>query len=265
MQQFRPTPRQTCVDQICVDMHPTRISVCTYNIWTTTRWPERRDALASFAQSVHPDILCLQEVQPDSLRTLDQSLPCHQRIDDDFEGWSTEGNIYWRNDLFQVEAYGCDDIGIFEPLRRLFWVRLRLRHSPGKTVHVATAHYTWHGHEFARSTERNVRIAQARATAGSLDVHRRPGEAQLFMGDLNDSTEPIRLLHEAGFVDCFSSLGQTPAITHPAGPNPSNAPCTLDWILSRGPIRSVVAHVVDFFHGDLTPSDHKPVVAVFEL
>ncbi len=240
-------------------------SVCTYNIWTDTRWPERRDALASFGRTVVPDILCLQEVQPDSLVTLDAALPRHKRVHDDFGGWSNEGNIYWRDDLFDCEQRGVADIGMLEPLRRLFWVRLRLRTAPYTSVLVSTAHYTWFGHVEALASERNVRIGHARETVRVLDELRLPGEAQLFMGDLNDSTEPISVLQRGGFQDCFTALGQTTAFTHPAAPTASGSPSTLDWLMGRGEIRSVLAHVIDYYEGDLAPSDHKPVMAVYEL
>ncbi len=243
---------------------PLRFGVCTYNIWSTTRWPERRDALSSFARVVCPDVLCLQEVQPESLATLDESLPNHVRVHDEFGGWSNEGNIYWRNDLFECVGYGVADIGMMEPLRRLFWVLLRLRDGPGREVRVATAHFTWHGHTYALETERNVRIPQARAVVAEMDNLDRGGEAQLFMGDLNDSTEPISVLREGGFTDCFRAVGQESDFTHPAAPTARGVPQTIDWIMSRGAVRPILGHVVDYFHEDLAPSDHKPVMAVFE-
>jgi endonuclease/exonuclease/phosphatase family metal-dependent hydrolase len=244
---------------------PFRFTVCTYNIWTTTRWPERRDALATFASTVAPDILCLQEVQPNSLAALDESLPKHRRVDDPFPGWSNEGNVYWRDDLFELVEHLTPDVGILEPLRRLFAVRLRLRHEPDVTLLVATAHFTWDGHEIVRSTHRNVRVAQAQATVDALDRHRRPAEPQLFMGDLNDATTPVRVLLDAEFADCFSAVGQTSSSTHPAQPTAAGVPSTIDWLMSRGPVRPLLGHVIDFYVGDLAPSDHKPVIAVYEL
>ncbi len=246
-------------------MFPSRISACTYNIWTDTRWPERAPSLEAFARLVSPDVLCLQEVRPASLAVLDGALTKHQRVRDSFEGWATEGNIYWRDDLFQLDDFGAEEIGILEPLRRLFWVRLRPRDERGGTVVVATAHYTWHGHAECKETEKNVRIEQARRTVDSLAGIVRANERCLFMGDLNDSNEPILVLRDAGFVDCFSALGQHSAATYPAAPTASGVPQTIDWLMAKGPISAVLAHVVDFYDGDLAPSDHKPVMAVFEF
>lgn len=249
---------------------PTRFSVCTYNIWTWTRWPERRASLQQFARDIHPDILCLQEVQAESRAALDEVLaPTHSRVDDGFQGWTDEGNIYWRTDLFEAVEHGAADIGILEPLRRLFWVRLRLLDGSDRTVLVSTAHFTWHGHAVALESEKNVRIPQARATVAELDRLAVDGEPQLFMGDLNDSNEPIFALHRGGFVDCFSAMGLRSPATYPAAPTANGVPQTIDWLMSRGgpgnSVRVKSAEVITHFLGDLASSDHKPVLAVFEL
>lgn len=92
-------------------MFPTRFTVCTYNVWTWTRWPERRDALQGFARTVSPDLLCLQEVQPESLAAVDESLgSTHDRVDDHFDGWRQEGMVYWRRDQFEEIEHGAVDV-----------------------------------------------------------------------------------------------------------------------------------------------------------
>jgi endonuclease/exonuclease/phosphatase family metal-dependent hydrolase len=244
---------------------PVRFSACTYNIWTDTRWPERREALSAFGRLVEPDVLCLQEVQPESLATLDRALPKHRRVHDEFEGWSHEGNIFWRDDLFELESHGAEPVGILEPWRRLFWVRLSLVGGSGPSLFVSTAHFTWHGHEVCKATERNVRVQQARDTVAAIAHSSWPGEAVLFMGDLNDSGEPILLLRDEGFRDCFAELGQHSTFTYPAAPTHGGVPQSIDWIMCKGPVKPLLAHVIDFYQGDLAPSDHKAVMSVFEL
>lgn len=243
---------------------PVRFTVCTYNIWTNTRWPERKTALQRFAQTHLPDILCLQEVQADSRAALDDVLlPTHARVDDPFEGWTCEGNLYWNTRLFELVEYGAEQIGILEQYRRLFWARLALNDGSGETLFVSTAHYTYHGHPEAVASEKYVRMGQARATVEVLNAQARPGEAQLFMGDLNDQAEAVRILREAGLVDCFAALGRFPAATWPAAPTAKGGPQTIDWLMLRGSLRTMTAEVVDFYEGDLAPSDHKPVLATF--
>ncbi len=243
---------------------PLTFSVCTYNIWTTTRWPERRAALQAFVHRHRPDVLCLQEVQPESRAAIDEILgDTHDRVADPFEGWANEGQIYWNRSMFSAAEHGATDIGILEPLRRLFWVQLAT--DKGPSLLVSTAHFTWHGHTEARRLERNVRIPQARAAVEALDGMRRDGEPQLFMGDLNDTNEPLEVLRDGGLVDCFAALGRWTRATHPAQPTCGGAPQSIDWLMHRGSLRVLAAEVVDFHLDDLAPSDHKPVLAVYRL
>jgi endonuclease/exonuclease/phosphatase family metal-dependent hydrolase len=243
---------------------PVYFVVCSYNIWSTYRWPERRDALKAFAQHHIPDILCLQELQADSRQALDEVLlATHQRVDDPFEGWTREGNIYWNMQLFDLVEYGDADIGILEKYRRLFWVRLQVKDGTQRTLLVSTAHYTWSGHVEAITSEKNVRIPQARATVKALADLRRNDEPQLFMGDLNDNDYPIQLLHEGGLVDCFAALGRVSRSTWPAMPTAMGAPTTIDWMMHVGNLKPKTAEVVDYYHADMAPSDHKPVLATY--
>lgn len=245
---------------------PIRFTVCTYNIWTHTRWPERRPALQSFARHHLPDILCLQEVQAESRAALDEVLSVtHARVEDPFEGWTCEGNIYWNTALFEGVEYGAEDVGILEPYRRMFWVRLRLKDGSGRTILVATAHWTWAGHPVSIESEKNIRIPQARATMAALARLAQPDEPQLFMGDLNDNTLPIAIVEAEGYQNCFAGLGRSPDFTHPAAPTAKGWPVTIDWIFHKGALRPMTAEVVDFFEGDMAPSDHKPVLATYAL
>lgn len=244
---------------------PFRFSVCTYNVWGRTRWPDRRSALEHAIGSLRPDVACMQEVQPGIIEAVDATIGgTHDRVHDEFEGWLDESNIWWHRELFDLVDHGAEDVGMLEPLRRLFWVLLAPRDGVRQPILVSTAHWTWHGHPEARRTEQNVRMPQARATVAALDRLAGRSADQLFMGDLNDTTEPIAVLRDSGFVDCFAELGLWSDSTHPARPTPG-VPQTIDWIMRRGALRSVLAHVADVHLGDLAPSDHRPVLAVYEL
>src|SRR5690606_37395704 len=133
---------------------PTRFVVATYNIWGVNRWPEREVALRGVLQDVRPDILALQEFRPETRDVIDEELHDFERVDDPFEGWTREGNVYWYKGLFDKVEYGAEDIGILETFRRLFWVRLRIV-GTDRTLVVATAHYTWTGHKVERETHVN--------------------------------------------------------------------------------------------------------------
>ncbi len=245
---------------------PIRFVVCTYNLWNEQRWPERQEPLKQFLEYHVPDILCVQELRPITCDFVDAALTSHQRVEDPFEGWRREGNIFWNRELFDLAEYGAEDIGMLEELRRLFWVRLRIRGAEELgTLFVATAHYTWPGHAVELKDGANLRIPQARKTVEVLNALVPPDEPLLFMGDLNDSIHPIRILREGGLTDSFAALGRYTAPTWPAAPIDQGTPELDDWIFHRGPVRPMMSDIVDFFVGDLPPSDHKPLMATYRL
>ena len=246
---------------------PLRFVVCTLNLWADARWPEREEAVRQFVNYHRPDILALQEFRPATRELLDTLLSDHRRVDDPFEGWHVEGNLYWNEQLFALEEHGAEEIGILESARRLFWIRLRVRdEAQAPTLLVATAHYTWPGHERETETGENPRTRQARESVAALDALNRPGEPLFFMGDLNDFHHPLRVLREGGLEDAFRALGRTPPPTRPSQLRRHEAPPQVnDWILHRGPLRPMCCDVVDFYAGGVPPSDHKPVLVTYEL
>lgn len=52
--------------------HPLRFTVCTYNLWTWTRWPERRDAVEHFARSQRPGFVFAVATMPLKLSSSQQ-------------------------------------------------------------------------------------------------------------------------------------------------------------------------------------------------
>lgn len=245
-------------------MYPTRFVVMTYNIWGVNRWPEREEALRHFLRDHRPDILALQEFRPETRDVIDEELTDHERIEDPFEGWTREGNIYWSKVLFNKVEYGAEQIGIVEKLRRLFWVRLQLKES-GQTIVVANAHYTWTGHKQEVADRLNPRVLQAEQTIEALNRIVKEDEPVIFMGDLNEAANAIRTLRAGGLTDCWRGKGTYPRTTHPTFPTAKAAPNVLDWQFFRGPIRPMVCEVVDYAHGDLAPSDHKPVAVTYSM
>lgn len=251
-------------------MFPTRISLVTYNLWNTNRWPERKLALTKFLQTFSPDILAVQELRPETMVFLDKAMQEHTRIDSDFAGWSCEGNFYWRNSLFNKMEYGAEEVGILEEHRRLFWVRLSLADT-GRTFFVGTAHFTYSGHPHEAESGFSPRVRQSHEVGAALAALVRKGEPAFFMGDLNDSTHPTWILHDYGYRSCFSQLGIQPPPTAPSIPSSRievGVPITnrtIDWIMSNESARPIAAMVPHFIYHDLSPSDHWPVVAVYEL
>lgn len=241
-----------------------RFSAMTFNLWAHDRWPERHDAVVGLLRGRRPDVLALQEVRSDTLELVTGTLPEHDRIHDDFPGWEQESNVLWDRRLFAWEAHGAEPIGQLEELRRLFWVRLRPVAGQSPDLVVACAHYSYPDNPEESAGRVNVRVGQAHETVRALD--RVAGDAPcLLMGDLNDYRHPLRILVEGGFQHAPGALGVTLKPTHPAFPTAWDTPQVIDWQLHRGALRPMCTEVVDYFVGDLAPSDHKPLVTVYAL
>jgi endonuclease/exonuclease/phosphatase family metal-dependent hydrolase len=251
-------------------MFPIRLSFVTLNLWNTFRWEARRPALGEFLRIFRPDVLCVQELQPETRAFLDESLSGYTRVDDPFPGWTNEGNIYWNERHLEEVEHGAEDVGIVEPERRLFWGRLRVRHVR-ITLLVCTAHFTFKGNTDEVSTGWSPRVRQTRQSIEALGRLAHSGEPVFFMGDFNDTTHPAYLLHEAGYTDCFTALSLQSPPTAPCVPTSYRLPHepassqTLDWIVSNARGRVIAAQAPNFFFGDVTPSDHWPVLAVYEI
>jgi len=251
-------------------MIPTRLSLITYNLWLTKRWPARAPALERFLYLFTPDVFCVQELQGPTQEFLDGVLKEHDRVRDPFPGWTSESNIYWSRALFEKTEHGAEEVGHLEPERRMFWVRLRLKPS-ATTIFVATAHLTTARNRDEAETGLSPRVRQLRRIAGELTrlVHR--AEPAFFMGDMNDAYHPQLILKQAGFASCFASLGmQSPptfqcyptANVQPGEPTVTEA---IDLIVANRYARAIAASVPQCYGEDTAPSDHWPVQAIYQL
>jgi endonuclease/exonuclease/phosphatase family metal-dependent hydrolase len=247
-----------------------RLSIVTYNIWLTERWPARAPALERFLKLFDPDLLCLQELQPATQAFLDETLKGHARVRDPLPGWTNEGNIYWKKAMFDLVGHGAEEVGHLEPERRFFWARLKLK-ATGRAIFVSTAHLTTPRHKKESETGQSPRVGQLNRIVAELARLVAEGEPAFFMGDMNDPRQPQRILKEAGYRSCFAALGLQSPPTFQCYPTaaiePGEATITeaIDLIAANRHARALAASVPQVFHGDVAPSDHWPVHAVYEL
>lgn len=241
-----------------------RFVATTYNIWARTRWPERERALESYLRVACPDILCVQELRPESRALIDATLEGHSRIDDEFVGWAEEGNIYFTDSLFSHIEHGGEDVGQESPNRRLFWARL-LHEPSSRTILVATIHLTHQQKERELIEGISPRIGEIRNCISQLERLSEEGEPLLLMGDMNDSINVMTHLYRTGYDDSFTSSGSPYAPTHPVRPTAEGIPQVFDWQFHRGPVRSLGSYVGDYFLDDMAPSDHRPVSTTYGL
>lgn len=251
-------------------MHPLRLAICTYNIWNDQRWPERECALREFLARFSPDIFGVQELCPVTRDCIDSTLHEHARVEDPFPGWHYQSNLWWRRDLLEYVEHGLAEFGSHDPNRGLFWVRLR-RPDTGATMVATTAHLTHTSRDDEAASGRSPRVEQAHAVVSALGSVVAPGEPAWCMGDFNDSYHPSSILHAAGYSSCFADLGLQPPPTFPALPTAARAldahlsNSCYDWLTANAHTRALAAHSPHLFCGDLSPSDHWPIVAVYEL
>ncbi|NIM18276.1 MAG: endonuclease [Candidatus Aminicenantes bacterium] len=253
-------------------MFPIRLSIATLNLWKTKRWSKRQSALKKFVNVFCPDILCVQELKSEVLKFLDKVLPVHTRVHDDFIGWTDECNIFWKTRFFENIEYGAEEIGILAENRKLFWIRLKLR-GTDRTVFISTAHFTYQEHHDELKTGLSPRIKQSRNTVLMLKKLVINTEPAFFAGDLNDTVNPLLILHEAGYDNCFTALSIPCPSTfpsYPTGQYPSDNYVrflnqTRDWIVANQYSRPIIAQVPHCYYGETAPSDHWPVLAVYEI
>ena len=241
----------------------TCLSVVTMNVWGKRRWPDRQLAMRGFMETFVPDVLGIQEAAQPVQQAIAAALPAHQRVEDDDEAWREQGNIFWNTERLRLVAYGCEDIAGNKPMRPLFWVRLE-RVDTKQTLLVSNAHYTWPGNLEERETGQSPRVHQSRLTVDHLQRLAQPDEPVLFMGDLNEPVHPRKILMKAGYTDPFTELGLPAAPTRPARPIDNRPDEVDDWIFSNGILRARAALVPHYYQQDLPPSDHWPVLAMYE-
>jgi endonuclease/exonuclease/phosphatase family metal-dependent hydrolase len=258
-------------------MFPVRFSVVTYNIWNDERWPERAPALRTFCEIHRPDVLCVQELVPETRGFLDEVLAGHARVNDDFEGWAYESNIWWRSDLFLEVQHGAEDFGIeghtggeFDSSRRrLFWVRLRPADTD-RTLVISTVHLTDQGAPEEQRTGQSPRIRETEGVIAGLTRVVGPDEPALLMGDFNDSLFPLGRLFAAGYRSSFGALAEIPPPTMPTelsrfGTSGFSTCFVLDWIVANEHARVLSTSSPHLFVEGVPPSDHWPVHAVYEI
>lgn len=268
---------------------PVRVSVTTFNVWGENYWPQRSASLSQTFHSLKSDVYLLQEVTPEILEYLDKSVGHnYKRVHDDrFAGWQRESNIYWNDNLLALLDHGHGDLHIEDhPARGLFWARLAVRSTMDKlnvngspveplTIFCSTAHFPWEGNDTEMRTGINQRIPAATNVCEQLRRLVPPHECSVFAGDLNDDFHPVRILgEEMGLMDVFECMDLPPPITHPVRPSCPREEMrpnrTIDWILCSLPapcrvVSALAKGVRGGMHGGMAPSDHLPVMAVFEL
>ena len=242
-----------------------RFTVMTQNLWNTIRWDERKECVRSFFRLYSPDILCLQEVRPELLSWIDESLPDYSRIQDPFVGWTNEGSIYYKKSLFTEVCHGEVFLDMPEHDRRLFWARLK--NPDGHTIFVSTVHLTWQGNADEVATGMTYRHKESIIVGNALKELVLDGEGAIICGDFNDPLHPVETIKGiTGMKEVFWILGQMAPVTFPCSP-PSeelNLVESIDKMMINDRLRVLMADSPHYRLAGAAASDHWSVEALFE-
>ena len=140
--------------------------------------------------------------------------------------------------------------------RMVTWVKFRDRATDQEFIFVNT-HF-------------DHQIEAARVKSAELVVKRlgdyEPELPLLLVGDFNaiaGASEPYRILIQGGFADSWDAAEQRGELFNTfhgfrGGKRGENR---IDWILTRGAVKTLRTEIVTFEHNEQYPSDHYPVLA----
>jgi endonuclease/exonuclease/phosphatase family metal-dependent hydrolase len=224
-------------------------------------WERRKDRLRALLREHPVDFLCAQEVNLFQADFLRECLPGHSVC-----GVRDPAPAFWQNNVITGspawERTGCARFFLSDSP----WVPSRFAGSKWPRQ-CTVAVFRREGLEVAcvnthLDFRARVREAAARVLLEELEGLVPEGAPVVLAGDFNAAPgEPCyRMLTERGFEDVFREHGG--GTWH--GFTGRARGGRIDWILSRGGVSAVEGRIVTGAFGGGYPSDHFPVMAVFE-
>ena len=234
-------------------------------------WEARRDLLVDTIRSNSPDIVGTQELLYEQGQYIVEKLP-----DFTWFGVSRRGNkedehmgVFYKKDRLELlesgnfwlseksEEPGSMSWNVTLP-RMVTWGRFRDR-SNGRQFHYFNTHFPH------RREDAEARVQCARVIAERL--RKLPaGSDVVLTGDFNTDagSEPYRILAEV-LKDAREGAGETkgPVDTF-HGFSGKPRPGRIDWIFYRGNLKPTLVETITHSVSNRYPSDHFPVLAVFE-
>lgn len=255
-------------DQLCV---------MTFNLrYASERppnaWPQRRPVMRECIESVNPDLIGTQEGVYDQLKDIANDLPQYDWIGLGRDGGS-RGEfmaIYYRKSRFEPLEYDhfwlSDTPEVIASTtwgnsnrRMVTWVRFLDRQTQQQFYFVNT-HFD---HQIQEAREKSAALTRERIEAFNTTL------PILLVGDFNavagaNKTYDILVGGESGFMDTWDAAsvrkGRIVNTFHNFK-GPVEGDRRIDWILSRGPIKTDATEIITCAKDGQYPSDHFPVVA----
>ncbi|MGH8021582.1 MAG: endonuclease/exonuclease/phosphatase family protein [Opitutaceae bacterium] len=241
-------------------------------------WAARREACIAIIRARRPDLICLQEVIREPLRDLERALPEFASFG--FAGPEMDARLVGYHGiaknviLYSRDRYSMISAGGFwlsetphlpgtmswdsARARHVNWVRLQNGRS-GAEFRLLTTHLD---HQGQRAREEQMRMIVEESASYA------PEFPQVLAGDFNaNARNPVlRIATEDGWADTHAAihgaadsgfsyhgfLGADYATKSP----PEKQKGRIDFILARGPIRTLASELVRDRHEGRYPSDH---------
>ncbi|MCM2273492.1 MAG: endonuclease/exonuclease/phosphatase family protein [Candidatus Didemnitutus sp.] len=274
---------------------PGRINLLTANIRVALPedeaagigWSQRRELCLDVIAAQQPDIVCYQETLWGQVEDLKARFRDYAFFG--FEGPEMDGKLDGYHGIAKnVLMFACDR---FEPVtcggfwlsetphlpgsmswetaraRHVNWVRLKER-ATGREFRVLTTHLD-HKSQPARERQTRLIVDEAALYADTFP--------QLLAGDFNArlANPLMEIIRSGGWKDTYEEVhgpGDPGFTTHrflgeayPASLAPRQPPGRIDFIFSRGPVKTLASRIVKDSRDGRYPSDHYFLSAQVEL
>ncbi len=235
-------------------------------------WPDRLPVAKAMLEKYQPDVIGMQEALYRQVKDFANALPAYAWIGLGREGGShgefmavfyradrlepLEFDHFWLSDT--PDVIGSTTWGNSNR-RMVTWVRFRDRRT-NQDFYFINTHFD---HETPLAREKSADLLLERA-------HKLQDLPVVLTGDFNapDGGDVYQtLVSEDGFADSWDTAqkrGEQMGTFHgyrrtnPSGPR-------IDWILTRGPVKSLSSEIVTFQRDGQYPSDHFPVISDIQI
>ncbi len=233
-------------------------------------WPYRAPLLSSIINLHDTELLGTQEGREPQLRSLEKRLPSLTLIDD-HRAW-IENRMYpclfYNEAVFELINSGdiwlssTPEIPASKSFGSLFprlctWARLKNKNDKSSTLFLNT-----HLDHLSSKT----RIQQVRVLKEEVSKIYGPHEQMILMGDFNEGPgQDVHhfLLKTLKLIDCYEEMGLQEVASHHKFSDQRNGFERIDWILRSQNLKTNSIKLSQESLNGLYPSDHLPVLAVF--
>jgi endonuclease/exonuclease/phosphatase family metal-dependent hydrolase len=261
--------------QLGAAQSPSPLRVMTYNVRYASDepphvWNDRRPAAKAMLEQYRPDVIGMQEAVYRQVKDFAEDLPGYDWIGLGREGGSRgefmavfyrverlrplEFDHFWLSDT--PDVIGSTTWGNSNR-RMVTWVRFQDLQND-RSFYFLNTHFD---HEIREAREKSAQLVVRRTVGLAADIPR------VLVGDFNAAAEESRVYELFVGPDSFADTWHTaeqrgkPVGTFHGYRGPQPGGRRIDWILVRGPVKTLYTEIVTYSRDGQFPSDHFPVIA----